>query len=110
MDLNQLTAISPIDGRYRKQVQQLDEYFKNNCFPYEAGSKEEIMSYANFAASAQNTLELAILDFVRELKEKSSLDNLVIAGGVALNCSANGKIERSGLFKSSLSISVFPIS
>ena len=27
MDLNQLTAISPIDGRYRGQVQQLDEYF-----------------------------------------------------------------------------------
>ncbi len=27
MDLNQLTAISPIDGRYRKQVQQLGEYF-----------------------------------------------------------------------------------
>jgi len=27
MDLNQLTAISPIDGRYRKQLQQLDSYF-----------------------------------------------------------------------------------
>lgn len=27
MDLNQLTAISPIDGRYRKQVQHLDEYY-----------------------------------------------------------------------------------
>ncbi len=27
MDLHQLTAISPIDGRYRNQVQQLDEYF-----------------------------------------------------------------------------------
>jgi len=27
MDLSSLTAISPIDGRYRKQVQQLDEYF-----------------------------------------------------------------------------------
>ncbi len=27
MDLHQLTAISPIDGRYRRQVQQLDEYF-----------------------------------------------------------------------------------
>ncbi|MBS1511616.1 MAG: adenylosuccinate lyase [Bacteroidetes bacterium] len=27
MDLSQLTAISPIDGRYRKQVQHLDEYF-----------------------------------------------------------------------------------
>jgi adenylosuccinate lyase len=27
MDLNQLTAISPIDGRYRRQIQQLDEYY-----------------------------------------------------------------------------------
>jgi adenylosuccinate lyase len=27
MELNSLTAISPIDGRYRKQVQHLDEYF-----------------------------------------------------------------------------------
>src|SRR4051812_34513089 len=27
MDLTSLTAISAIDGRYRKQVQQLDEYF-----------------------------------------------------------------------------------
>lgn len=27
MELSQLSAISPIDGRYRKQVQQLDEYF-----------------------------------------------------------------------------------
>lgn len=78
---------------------QLNDFFKNNCFPYEAGNKEEIMSYANFAASAQNALELIILDFVRELKEKTCVDNLVISGGVALNCSANGKIERSELFK-----------
>ena len=27
MDLNQLTAISPIDGRYRNQIHHLDEYF-----------------------------------------------------------------------------------
>ncbi len=27
MELNTLTAISPIDGRYRNQVQHLDEYF-----------------------------------------------------------------------------------
>ncbi len=27
MELNKLTAISPIDGRYRKQVHHLDEYF-----------------------------------------------------------------------------------
>ena len=27
MELNALTAISPLDGRYRNQLQQLDEYF-----------------------------------------------------------------------------------
>src|SRR3982074_2590059 len=27
MELNSLTAISPIDGRYRQQVQHLDDYF-----------------------------------------------------------------------------------
>ena len=27
MELNSLTAISAIDGRYRRQVQNLDEYF-----------------------------------------------------------------------------------
>jgi len=27
MELTSLTAISPVDGRYRKQVQQLSEYF-----------------------------------------------------------------------------------
>lgn len=27
MNLSQLTAISPIDGRYRKQIEQLDDYF-----------------------------------------------------------------------------------
>ncbi len=27
MELNSLTAISPIDGRYRHQVQHLDDYF-----------------------------------------------------------------------------------
>lgn len=94
-DLENESIFNSIEIRKR----QLDDFFKNNCYPYEAGNKEEIMSYANFAASVQNSLELAILDFTRDLKEKSNVENLVIAGGVALNCSANGKIERTGLFK-----------
>lgn len=81
------------------RTQQLKEYFKTHCFPYEEGNVEEIMSYANFAASVQKALEDVLVDFVKELKEITNMDNLVIAGGVALNCSANGKIERTGLFK-----------
>ena len=81
------------------RAQHFKEYFEANCFPYEAGNVEEIMSYANFAASVQKSLEDVLIDFVKELKEITNMDNLVLAGGVALNCSANGKIEKSGIFK-----------
>ena len=81
------------------RTKQLNSYFLENCFPYEQGNKEEIMAYANFASSAQAALENVILDFVRELKEKINTENIVIAGGVALNCSANGKVEQSNIFK-----------
>ena len=81
------------------RTKQLKDYFENNCFPYETGNIEEIMSYANFAASVQRSLENTLLDFVLELKEYTKMDNLIIAGGIPLNCSANGKIEQSGYFK-----------
>ena len=81
------------------RTEQLKEYFNKNCFPFDAGNIDEIMSYANFAASVQKAMEDVLLDFVLELKEKTKSDNLVISGGVALNCSANGKIAQSGLFK-----------
>lgn len=81
------------------RTKQLENYFLEHCFPYQQGNKEEIMSYANFAASAQASLENVIMDFVKELKEKTGMQNLVIAGGVALNCSSNGKIERTNIFE-----------
>lgn len=79
--------------------QQLSNLFKAQCFPFEEGNHSEIMAYANFAASVQNALEIVLIDFVKELKETTGFDNLVIAGGVALNCTANGKIEQSNIFK-----------
>lgn len=81
------------------RAEQLQQYFGENCFPFESGNTEEIMGYANFAASAQKAVEDTLLDFVAELKETTGLDSLVIAGGIAQNCSANGKIEESKLFK-----------
>jgi carbamoyltransferase len=97
-ELEELDGKSIFEG-INARKRQLDDYFKVNCFPYESGNKDEIMSYANFAASAQRALENVIIEFIEELKESTGLDNLAIAGGVALNCSANGKVERSGVFK-----------
>ncbi len=40
-----------------------------------------------------------MLGIVRYAKTICPSDNLCLAGGVALNCVANGKILRSGLYK-----------
>lgn len=55
----------------------------------------------DIAASAQKVVEDIILRMVQHAKEAfgEGIDNLVLAGGVALNCVANGKIMNSGIFK-----------
>lgn len=51
--------------------------------------------------SAQKVVEDIILRMVWHAKKAfgEGTDNLVLAGGVALNCVANGKIKNSGVFK-----------
>lgn len=55
----------------------------------------------DIAASAQKVTEEIILKMVKHAKEVygKDIDNLVLAGGSALNCVANGKIKDSGIFK-----------
>lgn len=55
----------------------------------------------DIAASVQLIAEEIILKIARYARDKYASDaaNLVLAGGVALNCVANGKLLKSGLFK-----------
>jgi carbamoyltransferase len=53
----------------------------------------------DIASSLQVLLEEVLLDKVRYLHERVPVDNLCMAGGVALNCVANGRILREGPFK-----------
>jgi carbamoyltransferase len=53
----------------------------------------------DLAASVQAVTEEAVLRMTRALREETGLDNLCLAGGVALNCVANGKVLRDGRFK-----------
>ena len=48
--------------------------------------------HQNVAASLQRRLEEVILGMLRKLHERTGIDNLCLAGGVALNCVVNGKI------------------
>ncbi len=54
----------------------------------------------DLAASVQSVTEEVMMKIVRHAKEVTGERNLCLAGGVALNCVANGKILRSGLFES----------
>ena len=52
----------------------------------------------DLAASIQVVTEEVVLRMCRQVKKVTGEKNLCLAGGVALNCVANGKIVRSGIF------------
>jgi carbamoyltransferase len=53
----------------------------------------------DIAASVQKVTEEIMLRMARHLHEVTGLENLCMAGGVALNCVANGRLLREGPFK-----------
>ena len=53
----------------------------------------------DIAASIQNVLETIVLRIVKNIAKTTGEKNLCLAGGVALNCVANGKIIQSGFFE-----------
>ena len=55
--------------------------------------------HMDLAASVQAVLEEAVLRLTRSLQAETGMENLCLAGGVALNCVANGKILRDGKWK-----------
>jgi carbamoyltransferase len=54
--------------------------------------------HADIAAALQAATNAAVMALVRRLKRKVPLDNLCIAGGVALNCVTNELVRQSGGF------------
>src|SRR5205823_9529031 len=56
--------------------------------------------HMNLAASIQVVTEDVMLRMGRDLYSKTGCRNLVLAGGVALNCVANGRLLREGPFDS----------
>ena len=55
--------------------------------------------HMDIAASIQTVTEEIIIKIIKSLKEEFPVDNLCLAGGVALNCVANGKILKEKIFK-----------
>ena len=55
--------------------------------------------HMDLAASVQKVTEEIMLRITRNLATTYQIENLCLAGGVALNCVANGKVLRDGSFK-----------
>ena len=55
--------------------------------------------HCNLALAIQKVTEEIVLKMAIEIKELTNADNLCMAGGVALNCVANGLLHRKKIFK-----------
>ena len=54
--------------------------------------------HMDLAASIQVVTEEIVLKLAKSLRQETSIKNLCLAGGVALNCVANGKLLRESIF------------
>jgi carbamoyltransferase len=108
--LNTLLDIKP-DGSFRMN----QSYFNyatgltmtNKKFEKLFGSErrepesEELTNFhMDIAASLQSATETIIMSMVKDIAKEYKINNLCLAGGVALNCVANGKIIKKKIFDS----------
>lgn len=75
---------------------RFEELFEH---PRRAPESEMEQFHWDMAASVQVVTEEIVLAMVRDLHRRTGMKKLCMAGGVALNCVANGRIVREGPFE-----------
>ena len=66
--------------------------------PRDPNNEEISQFHMDIAASIQKVTEEIMLKLVKALRSEYKIKNLCLAGGVALNCVANGKIHKEKIF------------
>lgn len=105
--LNNLIDLKP-DGSFRLNMDYFDYCtglrMTNDKFhalfggPARAAESPVTQKEMDIAASLQAVLEEAVLRLAKSLQLETGQKNLCLAGGVALNCVANGKLANAGYF------------
>jgi carbamoyltransferase len=98
------------DGTFRLDMRYFDYCtgltMTNNLFADLFGGPERrpesdlTQREMDIAASIQKVTEEVVLRLARTIHRESGETNLCLAGGVALNCVANGRVQREGPFES----------
>ena len=86
---NYCTGLTMTNGKF-------DELFEG---PVRKPEQLLTQRHMDLAASVQTVLEEVVLRMTRSLASETGMRNLCLAGGVALNCVANGKVLRDGSFE-----------
>jgi carbamoyltransferase len=105
--LRELVDVKP-DGSYRlnlryfgytRSLRMTSPAFEKLFGPARKPEEPIEERHLDLAASIQAVTEEIVLRLARSLRARSGLPNLVLAGGVALNCVANGRVFREAGFE-----------
>jgi len=73
-------------------------YLSEHLIPARVPEQEMTNDHRDVAAALQECLDKVLLHICGHFGRTTGLRRLALAGGVALNCTANGKLLQSGLF------------
>tara|TARA_B110000503_G_scaffold93441_1_gene140917 strand:+ start:1125 stop:2912 length:1788 start_codon:yes stop_codon:yes gene_type:complete len=68
-------------------------------FPIRESNQKILQHHMDLAASIQSVIETIIIKICTSIKLETKAKNICLAGGVALNCVANGKLHRQNIFE-----------
>ena len=74
------------------------QYLEQHLVPARQPEEEITDAHRDVAAALQECLDRVMLHICGHFGKATGLKRLALAGGVALNCTANGRLLRSGLF------------
>lgn len=86
---------------YATGLRMVDEKRWKNLFGFgrRASEAELVQKHCNLALAIQKVTEEIVIKMAREAKRLTNAEYLCLAGGVALNCVANGKLLDEKIFK-----------
>jgi carbamoyltransferase len=86
---------------YATGLRMVPEEKWEKLFGFKKRKEDEILEqhHCNLGYAIQQVTEEIVMRMAKEAKRITQSDYLTMAGGVALNCVANGHLQRSGIFK-----------
>jgi carbamoyltransferase len=86
---------------YATGLKMVNESKWEHLFGFKTRRPEDelLQHHCNLGLAIQQITEEVVVMMAQEAKRLTGSDNMCLAGGVALNCVSNGKLQKSGVFK-----------